>query len=172
MRHMQEAQTWTCRCCGEVHEELPFSYGTDAPALWHDIPRWRRLWRCKLGGETCEMFGQHFFVRARILIPVHNYPHSFEWGAWVSLSRSNYERMLSLWSTPGREKEPPYSGWLSTALPYDPPTLSLKTVVHTRPVGERPVIELELTDHPLAIEQRSGITRERVQEMAEQLLHE
>jgi Uncharacterized protein conserved in bacteria (DUF2199) len=49
--------------------------------------------------------------------------------------------------------------------------VNLKTHVHTREVGRRPFIELEPTDHPLAVEQRDGITWERVQEIAEQVLH-
>ncbi|WP_412543093.1 DUF2199 domain-containing protein [Longispora sp. K20-0274] len=73
---------------------------------------------------------------------------------------------------PGREAEPPYFGWLSTELGlYTPSTINLKTNLHTRPVGQRPLIELEPTDHPLAVEQRCGITRARVQEFAESLLH-
>jgi len=32
-------------------------------------------------------------------------------------------------------------------------------------------VELESTDHPLAVEQREGITMDRVQEIAEALLH-
>jgi hypothetical protein len=35
----------------------------------------------------------------------------------------------------------------------------------------RPLVELEPTDHPLAVEQRTGITLGRVQEIAETLLH-
>jgi hypothetical protein len=90
----------------------------------------------------------------------------------VSLSRDSFTRAQSLWSTAGREREEPYFGWLSTELPlYQPPTLMLKTHVHTQPVGERPLIELEPTDHPLAVEQRAGITLARVQEIAETLLH-
>ena len=74
--------------------------------------------------------------------------------------------------TEGRENEAPYFGWLSTELPlYGTSTITLKTNVHTRPVGLRPNIELEPTGHPLAAEQRNGITRERVREIAEQLLH-
>lgn len=89
-----------------------------------------------------------------------------------SLSGANFERVHSLWTTPGREQEPPYFGWLSTELAlYDPTTLQLKTHVHTQPVGQRPLIELEPTDHPLAVEQRTGITLARVQEFAETLLH-
>lgn len=39
------------------------------------------------------------------------------------------------------------------------------------PVGERPVIALEATDHPLSLEQQHGITMARVQQMAEAAWH-
>ena len=96
----------------------------------------------------------------------------FSWGVWVSLSRENFSRAADLWDTPGRESEKPYFGWLTTELPiYSPSTINLKTHVHTRPIGERPLVELEPTEHPLAVEQRTGITRDRVREIAEALLH-
>jgi hypothetical protein len=38
-------------------------------------------------------------------------------------------------------------------------------------LGERPSVELEPTSHPLAVEQRNGITVARVHEIAETLLH-
>ena len=80
--------------------------------------------------------------------------------------------MSELWEIEGRESEPPYFGWLSTSLPcYEAETFLLKTRVHTRPVGRRPFIELEPTEHSLAIEQRNGITLKRVQEIAECVLH-
>jgi hypothetical protein len=87
------------------------------------------------------------------------------------LSKENFKRTVELWGTDGRESEPPYFGWLSTRLPLYPETLSLKTNVRTRPVGQRPFIELEPTDHPLAVEQRNGITMARVREIAAALLH-
>jgi hypothetical protein len=151
--------------------QASFSYGFEAPVAWYDLPEAERDHRAMLAEEQCEIDSQHFFVRGRICIPVHDGPHDFEWGVWVSLSARNYERMLDLWQTPGREAEPPYFGWLSSVLPGYPSTLNLKTMVHTRPVGERPTIELEPTDHPLAVEQRHGITVRRVQEIAEMMLH-
>lgn len=62
--------------------------------------------------------------------------------------------------------EPMFS-WLSTDLACYPDTLNLKTMVHPRPGGIRPFIELEPFDHPLAVEFREGITIERVQEIAD-----
>lgn len=118
--------------------------------------------------------GEHFFVCGRLVIPVTDAAPSaeFDWGVWVSLSRGSFTRALSLWTTAGREREASYFGWLSTELPlYQPSTLSLKTHVHTQAVGQRPLIELEPTDHPLAVEQRAGITLARVQEIAETLLY-
>jgi hypothetical protein len=91
---------------------------------------------------------------------------------WVSLSRENFVRAAELWDVPGRQTEPPMFGWLNTSLPtYTPPTVSLKTMLHTREVGLRPLVVLEPTDHPLAIEQRDGIAVELLERRVAQLLH-
>ena len=83
----------------------------------------------------------------------------FEWGVWVSLSQENFWRMADLWLTEGREGEPAYFGWLSTELPaYGQSALLLATEVRSQPVGCRPLVELAPTDHPLAVEQREGIS--------------
>ena len=58
-----------------------------------------------------------------------------------------------------------------SSIPCYPETLQLKTMVRTRRVGLRPLVELEPTDHPLAVEQRFGITWRRVQEIVETVLH-
>jgi hypothetical protein len=163
-------QGYECRSCGQRHEGLPFSYGAEAPAYWRDDLIGDE--DSTLEDEVCIIQAQHYFVRARLVIPVIDAEEDFEWGVWVSLSKDNFGRVLDLWTTRGREREPAYFGWLSTQLPvYPTETLSLKTGVHTGPVGARPHVVLEPTDHPLAVEQRSGITTERVREIAETLLH-
>jgi hypothetical protein len=110
-------------------------------------------------------------VRGNIEIPIQGADQIFSWGVWVSLSEKNFNRTTSLLDTEGRESEPSYFGWLSTSLPYPENTLNLKILVHTQPVGIRPIIELEPTSHPLSVEQRQGITLQRVQEFAEHMLH-
>nr|WP_236634536.1 MULTISPECIES: DUF2199 domain-containing protein [unclassified Exiguobacterium] len=42
----------------------------------------------------------------------------------------------------------------------------MKTNGHIREVGMQSFIELEPTDHPLAVEQRDGITHGRTEELA------
>jgi len=164
--------SYLCRCCGKRHDGMPMSYGTDAPAYWD--PSFAGDESSMLDQEQCIIKAEHFFLRGRLVIPVTDAPPGteFDWGVWVSLSRENFARALSLWTTPGREQEPPCFGWLSTELPvYQPSTLLLKTHIHTRAVGKRPLVDLEPTGHPLAVEQRTGITLARVQEIAETLLH-
>lgn len=88
------------------------------------------------------------------------------------MSEQSFDRMTELWETPGRENEPSYFGWLQSVLPvYPESTLNIATNIHTQPVGTRPLVELEPTDHPLAVEQRNGITLMRVQQIAEQCMH-
>lgn len=146
------------------------SYGTDAPAYWR--AEFAADESSTLDAEVCIIQGEHYFVRGSIEIPVIDSDIPFGWGAWVSLSGPNFKKTIDLINAAGRENEPPYFGWLSTELPvYPAATLNLKTNLHTRPIGLRPTIELEPTDHPLAIEQRTGITLDRVREIAEQILH-
>ena len=146
-------------------------FGPSAPEIWHSLPKTERDSRGELTSDQCVLDEKHFFVRGRILIPVLDGPGPFIWLAWVSLSEENFIRTNELWDHEGREVEPPYFGWLQSAQPYEPTTLNLKTSVHTMPVGERPDIVLEPSDHPLSVEQRHGITMARVQQIAEACLH-
>jgi hypothetical protein len=121
--------------------------------------------------DLCVIDESAFFIFANIELPIIDSPDRFVWSVWVSLSMQNFLRARELWHQPGREMEPPYFGWLNSSVPTYPETLNLKTNVHTRPVGARPFIELERTEHPLAREQRDGITWARVQEINAAIEH-
>ncbi len=162
---------FNCARCGKHHDQLPMCFGPSAPAMWLSIPESEREKRGELSSDQCVIDNEHFFILGRIVLPVIDGPEPFVWLAWVSLSEKNFLRASEFWYKDGRQSEPPYFGWLQSALPYGVSTLNLKTMVHTQPVGERPLIELEPTDHPLSIEQRNGITMARVQEIVEAALH-
>lgn len=164
---------WRCGTCGEVHDELPLSYGPDEPDAWLDIPERERGERTELSSDQCVIDGEHFFLRGRIEIPIHGSDEPFAWLIWTTLSETNFLRASELWTTPGRETEPPYFGWLNTELGmvYGASTINLQTFVHTRPVGQRPFVEVLEANHPLRHEQREGISWARVQEIAEILQH-
>jgi hypothetical protein len=115
---------------------------------------------------------EHFFIRGNLEIPIHGEKVGFAYTVWVSLSAANFQRAVHLWDEPSRVDEPPYFGWLSNRLPGYPDTLLLRTLVHTREVGRRPSVQLEPTDHPLAVEQRNGIEPHRMVEIAQAHLGE
>jgi hypothetical protein len=163
---MTDAGTYRCDVCGKVHQGPALSYGFRAPLAYYQVPRWLRWYRCFLTTDTCRIDEKHYFVLGNIRIPIRDSDNSFSWTAWVSLSRENFEECLDLWHNPGREREPPYFGWLSNAIPGYPETLNLKTMVHTQAIGLRPEVELEPTEHPLSVEQRHGISWERVHQIA------
>jgi hypothetical protein len=163
---------FTCSTCGKYHAEMPMSFGPGAPAPWYAMPENERQRRARLTPDQCIIDDQHFFVLGCIELPVQGTSDVFSWLAWVSLSRADFQRTCDLWRTKGREAERPYFGWLCSSLPgYSQTTLGLKTNVHTRPVGERPYIKLESTEHPLSIEQRDGIPISRLQEIVERSMH-
>lgn len=163
-----------CKCCGVWHEELPTAYGAEAPVLFYQLSEKDQQTRVERTEDACIIFGEPsaYFIAGNLEIPIIGSEEPFVWTVWVSLSESSMQRTHEHWETPGRENDPPCFGWLSTILPMYPETLHLKTMVHTRPVGQRPFVELEPTDHPLAVEQREGISWDRVQEIAEAVLHD
>jgi hypothetical protein len=151
---------------------LPLSYGIDRPDQWYGVPDDRREEDILLSSDQCVIAARFFFVRGNIEIPIIGTDEKFSWDVWTSLSKENFERSHELWEVNGRENMiQPMFGWLCNSIPTYRETLNLKTLVHTRPVGARPLIELEPTGHPLAQEQRNGITHERLCEIAASLFH-
>ena len=162
---------FVCRTCGGYHDEVPLTFGPDAPWSWDEAPPSVRATDSVLTSDQCILGGEHYFVRGCLDLPIHGRTDVFRWLVWVSVSEASFERMCELWNTAGREAEPPYFGWLNTWLPDYPDIFHLKVNVHTRPVGQRPYVQVEPTSHPLALEQRHGISWEDVLRRVERLLH-
>jgi hypothetical protein len=128
-----------------------------------------------LGGEQCEIEskeGGSFYIRACLEIPIRGAGRRFTWGVWCSLSEKSYIEISEHWDDSARLSLGPHFGWLCTKIPGYPDTVFLKTMVHQRDMGVRPLVELEPTDHPLAIDQRDGIDEERLKKMVVELLHQ
>lgn len=161
-----------CRACGEQHVGLPaFHFG--GPAQLRLVPPDEYDERVELTDDGCvlDLDGRHFFVRGQLEIPVRDTDDRFTWSVWVSLSEQSFERYTELFDDRARRAGESFFAWLCNPLPDYPDTMFLRTRLHVRAYPDRPRVELEPTDHPLAIDQRTGIARARAIELAERLLH-
>ena len=161
---------YTCVTCGLVHDGIP-SYGADRPDDYWAVPVDKREEDVFLTSDSCVIADRFFFARGCLEIPIIGGNDSFSWGVWVSLKEENFFIWQDHYDKDKRSHIGPFFGWLCTQIPTYTETLHLKTMVHLRDNGIRPYIELEQTEHPLAIEQRTGITVDRVQEILQSLEH-
>jgi hypothetical protein len=160
------AVAYTCRICGLVHDGLPLSWGPDAPDMWAEMSPDERSQRGEAGTDQTVIDDRHFFIRGRIEDPITETGETFAWLVWVEVSATDFFEMSELWTVEGREtKAEPCDGRLANSLRiYEEPTLGLSVKVHTRPVGDRPFVEI-MGEHQLRDEQIRGITLHRVKEI-------
>lgn len=169
---MASELSFRCRACGELHVGLP-AFHFAGPAQLGAVPPEEFDARVDLTDDGCtlDLYGRHHFARGQLEVPIHGTDDQLTWSVWVSLSENSFARYVELFEDERREAGASFFGWLCNALPEYPDTMFLKTRLHVRPYPLRPSVELEPTDHPLAIEQREGIGRARAIAMAERLLH-
>jgi hypothetical protein len=142
--------SFTCTTCGAEHDLDSITLGADAPDQWGMLSDEERS-RSELGGDQCVIEtadGTHYFIRACLEIPI--------------VGRDD----------PARTKLGPYFGWLCTRVPEYPETMFMKTHVHQRAVGMRPLVELETSDHLLSVHQRDGIPEQDMRQILSRVLHE
>ena len=155
--------TYRCSTCGEVHDDLP-DIGHDRPYYWYTIPEAERSSRAELTADTCVIDDEDYFIRGVVFIPVHDHQRDFGFGVWVSQKKENFYTYLN---NPDSDKIGPFFGWLSSEIRYyEESTLSLKTLAHFVGGNHRPRIELEPSEHPLAVDQSQGITLAKAWEIA------
>jgi len=163
--------SYKCASCSEIHEGSP-SFGFASPWQYQMLSEDQRLNIAKLSEDVCiikDTDQVDFFVRVCLEVPISGVDEPFIWGVWISISESNFIRYCETWNNPDETDR--YFGWLCSKLSLYPDTIGLRTLAHPRSKGQRPIITLEPTEHPLSVDVRNGLTIRRAQEMAEQLMH-
>jgi hypothetical protein len=161
---------FTCAKCRKTYEGIP-SFGSDEPAQYWEVPEDKRDEDVILTLDSCVIAGRFFFIHGCLEIPIVGTDEEFVWGVWISLKEENFFLWQDCYEEQKRCTVGPFFGWLCTIVPGYPDTLNLKTMAHLRDDGFRPSIELEHTDHQLAIDQREGISLQRVQEIVQLIEH-
>lgn len=161
---------WSCVACGETHQGL-IDLVCGKPAQWPGGEDKAPNSALDLSGnflseDFCVLEGQHFFVRAVLELPIRGSGRQrLGFGVWTTLSRENFERYIETFDSGDQDELGPWFGWFSDRLEGYPDTLNLKCQVHPASGRQRPRLTLEPTSHPLAVEQQSGITFDRLLEI-------
>jgi hypothetical protein len=161
--------SYKCSSCEEIHEGSP-NFAFQFPDQYASLSEQERSAKnVHVESDFCNV-DENYFIRVCLDIPIVGVEDPFTWGVWVSLKKENFFKYWASFNEPQISER--YFGWFCNSLPFYPKTLSLKTMVTTHFDGSRPTIELEEdSDHPLAIDYRSGISIARAQEIAEIAMH-
>jgi hypothetical protein len=155
--------SFECNLCHETHSGI-FDLGCDGPDAYLNSSEEERQQEFKKTDDICVWHSEDFFVRCVMPIPVRGLDEYFGYGVWSSLSKENFQLYHDHWDHPASDGLGPWFGWFSNRLKLYPETLNLKCQVHLQD-GLRPLLELEPSDHRLAVDQRQGITVERLFEI-------
>jgi hypothetical protein len=163
---MNGGMGYACKTCGQWHEEPPRTFGADLPAAVAALPVLEVKARVERGSDQCVLDGEHYFILGNLDVPILGTGDVMRWTVWSTLSQPNFERAAALWSTEGRDSEPPYFGWLSNQIPGYAPSVNIKALVRTQPVGVRPLIQVTEEGHQLTLDQVRGISEARAEALA------
>jgi hypothetical protein len=160
--------TYKCTKCDKTHEGLP-DVAFDAPIYYDGLPESERNERVWKDSDFCQV-DTDYFIRGVLEIPIIGHKETFAYGVWTSVSEKNFRRYQKIFKVerPAAER---YVGWISNRIAGYPDTLKVKAAAHVRPRGLRPTIEVEPTDHPLAVAQRDGLTMDQVIDIVSEVLH-
>lgn len=167
---MDDRISFRCGQCEQTHIGLPaFAYRRPAHYFVLTDEERERTWATD---DFCVVGEEHFFVRAVLEVPIIGRQARFEWGAWGTLSRDNFQRYWDTYDDLDQSKIGAMFSWLASALYGYPDTLELKCNFLPRDDGKRPLIELQTDqDHPLVHDQTNGIALERAIELVMPVLH-
>ncbi|MDG1863531.1 MAG: DUF2199 domain-containing protein [Yoonia sp.] len=164
---------YICDACGETQNGAP-SFSFRFPPYYFDIPETERAERVRVNDDFCEIDtpegGTLFWMRVVIEAPIAGATEPFTWGVWVTQSAESFARYRD---TFGQDQSADGSfGWLTVDLPCYNRTAAgavlenLECDVQWGCTGQRPKAYLWESEHPLAVDQRGGISWDRAVEIA------
>ena len=160
-----------CSKCGEEHDPDDLELGFDQPDMFFEMPLGDRENRAQCNDDLCEIDGKHFFIRGFLEIPRTDSPLTFAFGVWAKVTHKDYKRYLELYRDERQAEELPFVGQLANQIPGYPKTIGLKTQVQMISPESRPALKLISNSHPMAKDQKQGITGARVLEILRPHIH-
>ncbi|AUQ69958.1 hypothetical protein MACH17_25290 [Phaeobacter inhibens] len=142
-----------CRCCGATFAQL-LSLSCDRPDVCpedmfvHDNTAISAQAGDVLTEDFCRL-GKLRFVRAVLAVPLADTRgEEFILGTWARLSQEDFEAYLDRFEMQETEDLGSKRAWLANAIPPDG-SESVEAMLHMRPEGQYPELQISEPDHPL-----------------------
>ena len=167
---------FTCSVCGEHHDELLRDIRADVPDAVFELPEEERAERARVGSDSAQYVdaagANHLYTRGVIHVPIQGADDEFRFGVWVEVAEADFTRLGELWHDPEGWRARPVAGTLANELTlYDGSRGLGVSVQLSENVNLLPRVEVGDAPHPLARDQREGITEVQAQRLAESVLH-
>jgi hypothetical protein len=166
-----------CSTCGKEHDLGEIEPSFARPDAFFKVPADKRSGRINHSDNACLISsedGQHLscFIRAVLRVPIKGENKRIGWGLWVEVSDQAYWRIGTLWDDPKQETEPPFPCTVANDIPNYPSTRGLPGTIQLTGLRTRPSLFLASdSEHPFAVEARTGVYFERSLEWRSWFVH-
>lgn len=168
---------WKCKSCKRMRNtDAPQIFFCSNPHDFEDLDDEAKQSRAKVSADLCSIDNQRFFVRALVEIPINSEEpktgteksHLMIWGVWVQLDARDFFLLMEKWND---DSEMQLKGTLNNIMPEYENTLNQPVMLTTRKGGMRPLVTFDILEHPLAQDQKNGISWVKFENLVDTLIH-
>jgi hypothetical protein len=160
---------FVCSVCGEAHAGELRDVRLTLPDPVYELDEEERARRSWVGEDSSLLRDgdrDRHFVRGLLELPIAGEDEYFGYGVWVEVAPDDFDLLGRLWHDPEGWRHEPFEARLANELlPYRA-TVGLPLRLRLREVDVLPLVELEDSGHPLALDQRAGISGHHAHELA------
>jgi hypothetical protein len=162
---------FVCSVCGEHHAGRLLDIRVSLPDVIHALSEEERERRTWLADDFAVLDDDLFFVRGLLELPIPTLESRFAYGVWIQVAQRDFTFLMEHWDDPAQLRFAPTDGTLANELGPYVATAGLPARLQPISPDLLPLVEVLAADHPLALDQRRGISESRSDELAARVLH-
>jgi hypothetical protein len=163
---------FVCSVCGEFHPERMLDIRAGLPDAIHELNEAERGRRAWISDDFAVLDETHFYVRGLLEIPIPELESRFGYGVWLEVEQHDFAELLEHWTDPEQSEFAPTPGLIANELEPYIATNGLRALLQPVSADLLPLVEVLDSAHPLALDQRHGISGPESDRLAAAVLHE